>query len=338
MRVLSVLKTSFQLFKDTIQRWIKNDPFQRSASIAYYTLFSIPSILMIIITVAGYFFGKSQVQEEIIESLSEVVGAEAAESVEKMIVNVNVEGESTIALIISIGVILFAASGAFFQLKKAMNKIWAVREKKSEVLMMILDRLISLGMIFSIGFMMVASLIITTLVTYLGKYISDFAPGLSTVSLNIFNFIFSYVFIWFLFSAIFKILPDVKLKWRYALVGGSVTTVLFLLAEYGLSFYFSKSDPTSVFGGASSVILLMLWIFYTCLILFFGAEFTVQYTLLKKAKVETNQFSEPDFVQDLEDLKNQKMYTTQHKRLLREFAEEVCAITEKEDEKEEQEE
>lgn len=335
MRILSILKTTFQLFKDTIQRWIKNDPFQRSASIAYYTLFSIPSLLMIIITVAGYFFGKSQVQDEIIESLSEVVGLEAAESVEKMIVNVNVEGETTIALTISIGVILFAASGAFFQLKKAMNKIWAVREKKSEVLMMILDRLISLGMIFSIGFMMVASLIITTLVTYLGKYVSDFAPGLSTVSLNIFNFIFSYVFIWFLFSAIFKILPDVKLKWRYALVGGSVTTVLFLLAEYGLSFYFNKSDPTSVFGGASSVILLMLWIFYTCLILFFGAEFTVQYTLLKKAKVKTNQFSEPDFVQDLDDLLNQKMYTQQHKRLLREFAEEVCANTDEDGEKKE---
>ncbi|HLS30265.1 MAG TPA: YihY/virulence factor BrkB family protein [Flavobacteriaceae bacterium] len=329
------MKTILQLFKNTVQRWLKNDPFQRSASIAYYTLFSFPSLLMIVITVAGYFFGKSQVQDELIESLSDVVGVDTAESVERMVVNVNVEGESTVALIISIGVILFAASGAFFQLKKAMNKIWAVREKKSEVLMMILDRLISLGMILSIGFMMVASLIITTVVTYLGKYISDFAPGISTVSLNIFNFIFSYVFIWFLFSAIFKILPDVKLKWRYALVGGSVTTVLFLLAEYGLSFYFSTSDPTSIYGSASSVILLMLWIFYTCLILFLGAEFTVEYTLLKKAKVETNRFSEPDFVQDLEDLKNQKMYTKQHKRLLREFAEEVCATTNEDGEKKE---
>lgn len=317
------MKKFFQLFKKTVQRWLKNDPFQRSASIAYYTLFSFPSLLVVIITVAGYFFEKSQVQDELVESLGEVVGMDTAESVEKMIANVDIQGESTLALIISIGVILFGATGAFFQLKKAMNKIWAVRETKSDILMMILNRLISLGMILSVGFMMAASLIITTLVTYLGKYIGDFAPGISTVSLNIFNFLFSYVFIWLLFSAIFKILPDVKLKWRYALVGGSVTTVLFLLAEYGLSFYFSQSDPASVYGGASSVILLMLWIFYTCLILFFGAEFTVEYTLLKKAKVKTNQFSEPAFIQDLEDLINQRMYSEEHEHLLRKISDEI---------------
>src|SRR5699024_6002958 len=249
------MKRIFKLFKNTYLRWMKNEPFERSASIAYYTLFSFPSLLVVIIAVAGYFFGKSEVQEEIISSLAEVVGEEAAISVEKMILNVSVEDGSSIALIISIGVLVFGATGAFFQLKKAMNKIWSVREKKSNILMMILDRLISLGMILSIGFMMAASLIITTIVTSFGKYISNYAPELSEVGLKGFNLLFSYAFIWILFSSIFKILPDIKLKWRNALVGGSITTGLFLIAEYGLSFYFSQSDPTSVYGSASSVIL-----------------------------------------------------------------------------------
>jgi len=315
------MKRIFKLFKNTYLRWMKNEPFERSASIAYYTLFSFPSLLVVIIAVAGYFFGKSEVQEEIISSLAEVVGEEAAISVEKMILNVSVEDGSSIALIISIGVLVFGATGAFFQLKKAMNKIWSVREKKSNILMMILDRLISLGMILSIGFMMAASLIITTIVTSFGKYISNYAPELSEVGLKGFNLLFSYAFIWILFSSIFKILPDIKLKWRNALVGGSITTGLFLIAEYGLSFYFSQSDPTSVYGSASSVILLMLWIYYTCLILFFGAEFTVQYTLLKGEKVETNQFSEPSFIQDVKDLKEHKIYKEEQKRLLQEIAE-----------------
>jgi len=327
------MRKLIRLFKNTYKRWAKNEPFERSASIAYYTLFSFPSLLVIIIAVAGYFFDQSQVQDEIIESLAQVVGTDTADSVEKMIVNVNIQEGSAVALMISIGVIVFGATGAFFQLKKAMNKIWAVREKKSNIMMMILDRLISLGMVLSIGFMMVASLIVTTIVTSLGNLVADYAPGISAVSLNLFNLLFSYAFIWILFSAIFKILPDVQLKWRYAFVGGSVTTVFFLMAEYGLSYYFKQSDPTSVYGSASSVILLMLWIYYTCLILFFGAEFTVQYTLFKGEKIQTNQFSEPAFIQDLEDLKNQRMYTKEQKRILKEIAEEVAEEDSKETDK-----
>src|SRR5690625_916592 len=226
------MRKLIRLFKNTYKRWAINEPFERSASIAYYTLFSFPSLLVIIIAVAGYFFDQSQVQDEIIESLAQVVGTDTADSVEKMIVNVNIQEGSAVALMISIGVIVFGATGAFFQLKKAMNKIWSVREKKSNILMMILDRLISLGMILSIGFMMAASLIITTIVTSFGKYISNYAPELSEVGLKGFNLLFSYAFIWILFSSIFKILPDIKLKWRNALVGGSITTGLFLIAEY----------------------------------------------------------------------------------------------------------
>lgn len=314
------MKKLIRLIKDTYTQWMKNEPFQQSAIIAYYTLFSLPSLLVIVITIAGYFFGKSNVQQKIIDQLSELIGPESATSIEKIIANVNVHNGSTLAIIISSGILIFGATGAFFQLKKAMNKIWSVREKKSNIFMMILDRGISLGMILVIGFMLVLSLVITTLVTALGEYISTYAPELTSTAINLFNFLFFYIFITFLFAGVFKILPDIKVRWKVTLIGASVTTLLFLAAEYGISIYFGKSDPTSVYGGASSVVLIMLWIYYSCLILFFGAEFTVQYAIMKKEKFGPNRFSEPAIIQELEELKAKKIHLKERKELLQELA------------------
>lgn len=317
------MKAYIQLIKATINRWLKNEPFQQSAVIAYYALFSLPSLMVIIISVAGYFFGKSTVQDQLMDQIADVVGREAAVSVERLMTNVDVEDGSTVALAISIGVLVFGATGAFFQLKKAMNKIWRVREKKSNVVMVVLDRLISLSLILVIGIMLIASLILTTLIQVLGHYISDYAPMLTSAVLSVFNFLFSYIFIGFLFAAIFKILPDVKIRWRTTFIGASVTTVLFLLAVYGLGFYFGQSDPTSVFGGASSVILIMLWIYYSCLIMFLGAEFTVQYALKNKEKLKPGRFSEPAYIQDLADLKERAIYLEDQKEFLKKWAEEM---------------
>lgn len=317
------MKKFFSLLTSTYQRWMKNDPFQQSAIIAYYTLFSLPSFFVIIISIAGYFFGKSEIQHQVVDGLSDIVGMDTALSVEKLITNVDVRGETTIALIISIGVLVFGATSAFFQLKKSMNRIWSVREKRANVLMMILDRLLSLALILGIGLMVVASVILTTIFTALGDYVEEYAPALSSSALYVFNFLISYVFIAFLFTLIYKLLPDVKIKWRSTMVGASLTTVLFLIAEYALGIYFSKSDPASVFGGASSVILIMLWIYYACLILFFGAEFTFQYTLRKGEHVVPGKYGEPAFIQDLKDLKDQKIYTDEQRILLEKMTKQV---------------
>ncbi len=316
------MKKYYRLLIATYNQWMKNEPFQQSAVIAYYTLFSLPSLLVIIISVSGYFFGKSTVKAKIIGQLGEVIGAETAGTVERIIGNVSIQEGSTTAIIISVGVLLFGATGAFFQLKKAMNKIWSVREKKVNVVMMILDRLISLGMVLVIGLLMVSSLILTTLITGLGRYISEFAPSLTAFILNLFNLLFSYLFIGFLFALVFKLLPDIKIRWKTVMVGASVTTILFLIAEYALSFYFGYSNPASVFGGASSVILIMVWIYYSCLILFFGAEFTVQYAVLKNDTVKPNRFSEPAILQELKELKEKKIHLKERRELIRELASE----------------
>lgn len=302
------MKDFFRLLKDTISQWLKNEPFQQSAIIAYYTLFSLPSLLVIVIGIAGYFFGKSAVQGQIIEQLEEVLGTETAESIEGLITNVSLQEETTVAIIISIGILVFASTGAFFQLKKSMNKIWRVREKRANVIMMIINRGISLGLVVIIGLMMTVALVATTLATALGDYISAYLPDLSLPMVNIFNFLFLYVFIGFLFTLVYKFLPDIKIQWRTTIIGALITTLLFLIAVFALGIYFGKSQPTSVYGGASSVILIMLWVYYSCLVLFLGAEFTVQYALFKNVDIKPNQFSEPAYIQEIKELKNRKLF------------------------------
>ncbi len=315
------MKKYFTLLQKTIQQWLKNSPFEQSAVIAYYTLFSLPSLLVIIISIAGYFFGKSNVQNRIITQLGEFIGMDTAQSVERIITNVSIEDSSTLTVLISFGTLVFGATGAFFQLKKAMNVIWSVREKKSSIFMMIINRVISLGMILVVGFMLMVSLVINTVVTALGDYISQFAPDISAVGLQVVNFLLSYLFIGCLFAAIFKWLPDIKIRWRVTFIGASFTTILFLIAVYGLGFYFGQSNPASVFGGASSVILVMLWIYYSCLILFLGAEFTVQYALFKEEKIEFNRFGEPAIIQKLEELKQEQIHLKQRDRLFKKLEE-----------------
>ncbi len=318
-----MMKKYFDLFIKTGKQWIKNDPFQQSAVIAYYTLFSLPSLMVMIISVAGYFFGKSNVQDQIIRQMGEIMGEKTAGTIESLISNAEVQEGSQIAFLISVGVLIFGATGAFFQLKKAMNKIWKVRLKKANPLMTVLNRLISLGLILVIGFMLVASLLITTLVNALGDYIREYAPQLTSTALNGFNLLFSFTFIVLLFAAIFKILPDVKIRWKATFVGAAITTILFLVAEYGLGIYFGKSNPTSVFGGASSVILIMLWIYYSCLVLFFGAEFTLQYSLFKGYGIQLNRLSEPAIIQDLKDLKEERIFLKESQVMLEEIHNEL---------------
>ncbi|MDN6280312.1 MAG: YihY/virulence factor BrkB family protein [Psychroflexus sp.] len=300
------MKERLTVLKKTYQNWMKNNPFQHSAVIAYYTLFSLPSLLMIIIAIAGYFFEESNVEQKLVTEISQITGSDTAHSIQMMIENAGIDQGSTLSFIISIGVLLFGATGAFFQLKIAMNNIWSVRTKNNNLKGVILDRVISLGMIFFIGFLLLISLVVSTLVTYLSEYINVYAPKLTTYTLEIINFLLSYVFIGFLFASIIRLLPDIKIKWKTTFIGASLTTILFLIGKYLLDFYFSHSSPGSVYGGASSVVLILLWVYYSCLILFFGAEFTVQFAIFKNEDIKPSKFGEPAYYQELEELKEKR--------------------------------
>ena len=310
------LKSFWMLLKQSYFSWNRNDPWARSATIAYYALFSLPSLLIIVVTVAGYFFGQEAVQGRITQEIGEFIGTEAAQAIEGMVANAALDQTSTWAVIFGFAFLIFGATGVFFQLKAAMNNIWNIAVKKNTVKRIIINRIISLGMVFVLGLLLLISLVISAVLKAVKDYVASMAPVITTFLLELLNFVLSFTIITSLFAAIFKWLPDVKLRWKTTYLGAMLTTCLFLIAEYLIGFYFGQSNPGSVYGGASSVVLILLWVYYTCLIVFFGAEFTVHYALHKKDKVEPNEYAEPAIYQELERLEKKRGQLVDEKRML----------------------
>lgn len=328
------LKTFFKLLKKSYSSWVGNDPWAESAIIAYYTLFSLPSLLIIVVSIAGYFFGREAVQGRITNEVGDFIGTDAAKAIESMISSAAVTQNSTLAIIFGVSMLLFGATGVFFRLKIAMNNIWNVAAKKETFLRLVIDRLISFGMVLVLGLLLLVALVISALVKILSEYISSSAPVITSVGLEVFNYILSFLFITALFGAIFKLLPDVIIKWRVTLWGAAMTTFLFLIAEFLISFYFGQSNPGSIYGGASSIIIILLWVNYTCLIMFFGAEFTVQYALHKNEVIKPNKYSEPAIYREIDKLEKKKIKLQEDHKILQRLKSSIDYKEERERERE----
>ena len=316
MNVKHKLTSFWGLIKRSYFSWNRNDPWARSATIAYYALFSLPSLLIIVVTVAGYFFGRKAVQGRITAEIGDFIGWDSARAIEGMIANAALNKGSTLAIIFGLAFLIFGATGVFFQLKAAMNNIWNVTAKRNTVKRIVINRMISLGMVFVVGLLLLISLVISAVLAAISDYLTSIAPVITTFTLDVLNFLISFLIITSLFAAIFKWLPDVKLRWKTTYLGAMLTSVMFLIAEYVIGFYFGQSNPGSVYGGASSVVLILLWVYYTCLIVFFGAEFTVQYALHRREKVEPNEYAEPAIYQELEKLEQKRGQLIDEKRIL----------------------
>jgi membrane protein len=312
----NAVKIFFKLLKRTYFSWVKNGAYAKSATIAYYTLFSLPSLLIIVVNIAGYFFGRDAVQGRLTGQISEFIGEDTAMAVESMVENAALTKDSTLALIFGLAMLIFGATGVFFQLKIAMNNIWNVAAKKTDFLRLVLDRVISLGMIFVLGLLLLVAMVISALLKIVAGKVEEFFPNITGFMVIIANYTLSFLIITTLFAAIFKLLPDIRIRLRTTYVGAALTAVLFLVGESLISIYFGQSSPGSVYGGASSVVLILLWVYFTCLILFFGAEFTVQYALFKKEKVVPNRFGEPAIYQEMKKLKQRKMELKEEKHIL----------------------
>ena len=266
------------------------DPFAQSAIIAYYTLFSLPSLLLIVIWVTSIFFGREAVQGHITQEFSSLVGYEPAKAIEGMISSASINSNSAVNMIISGGTLIFGATGVFFQLQKTLNTIFEVKEDNSTFKKMVIDRLISFGMVMAIGFLLIISLIVSAGISVFNNYVKNYYPEIASLIVSGLNFLVSLVVITILFGAIYRFLPHKRIRWKTALIGASITTLLFLLGKTVIGVYFGQAAPASVYGGASSVVLILLWVYYTGLIFFMGAEFTMVYSeyRINKKKPETS--------------------------------------------------
>lgn len=304
----------FKLLKNTYLSWDKNDPWAKSAIIAYYALFSLPSLLIITVHFAGVFFGREAVEGKITEEISGLIGKGSAELIQTMIINSALSESSLLFIIFGVGVLIFGATGVFFQLQKALNNIWSVRALKNNILDTLKRRAVSFGMVLIIGLLLLISLVLSTAVNALSDLIGNYLNEFSTFFIKLLNFVISQVIITSLFASIFTLLPDVKVKWKTNLIGAFMTSLLFLVGKYLIGFYFSESDPASVYGAAGSVVLILLWVYYTCLILFFGAEFTVNWALYKNIKIEPTENATLSYELEMQELREYKRKVEEDKK------------------------
>lgn len=287
MGVKGSAKNIFSLFKETAKEWNEENPFRQSAVIAYYAIFSLPALLIIIVQVAGLVFGKEAVQGKVEKQIDSMMGQEAASQVQTMISNAGQMESSTIAIIIGVATLLFGATGVFYQMQQSLNKVWEVEPKSDAgIAKMAMDRATSLGVILAIGFLLLISLVLTTAINVLNDWIQSQLPDFMVVLVFVVNELLSIGIITLLFALIFKVLPDAKVRWQSVWVGALVTAILFTIGKFALGIYFGQADPASAYGAAGSVILILLWVNYSALILIFGAEFTQIYARRHGHRIE----------------------------------------------------
>lgn len=276
--IVGFFKNFWTLIKETFTKWNERDPFNNSVVIAYYTIFSLPGLMVIIINIAGYFFDKGDVTTRITGEIQAMIGGDTASDVEGIIGKASESKATTISTILGIATLIFGATGVFYQLQQILNKMWEVKPKPKQMFLKVIrDRVFSFGLILAVGFLLLVSLALSA---GLGAF-SDWVAAHLSEGLNIvFKFadiLLSLAVITMLFAAIYKFLPDAKIRWRDVWPGAFLTSILFTIAKFGLGLYFGKSDPGSTYGAAGSVILIMLWVSYAGLVLLFGAEFTQVY-------------------------------------------------------------
>jgi len=281
------IKFFWQVVKETFTEWNNSSASSDSASLAYYAIFSIPGLLIIIIWIAGYFFGEEAIRGEITYQISGMMGTEVAESVQNMIAGALIDKENIFMKIVGIGSLVFGSTTLFFQLQKSLNNLWDVEAAPKKALVkFLLDRANSLGMILILGFLLMITMILSSLISLFNNFITNYF-GLETyMVVEIINFTIGFGIVVLLFALMFKVLPDVEISWKSVWKGALLTAILFTFGKFLLSLYFSEFKPTSAFGTAGTVILIMMWINYSCMLIFFGAEFTKVYTFKKGLRIE----------------------------------------------------
>lgn len=299
-KVPSILKDSFLEFLD-------DKVLKLSAALAYYTIFSLPSMLIIIIGLCGIFYGKDAVEGKIFFQINHLIGAEAALEVQHIIQGMVRNHDSFMATVIGIATLLLGATGIFGEIQDSINMIWGLKTKPEKgFVKLFLNRVISFSMIIILGFILIVSLLLNVLLeaffSHLKKHFSEeLINSLYTIDQLI---IFGIIAL--LFAFIFKVLPDAKILWKDVWTGAIVTTVLFILGKFVIGYYLSHTSQISAYGTAGSLIIVLLWVYYSAIILYFGAEFTQVYAKHHGRAIEPNKYAtwiEKDLVE--------KQYNTQ---------------------------
>lgn len=292
MKHKEVALLSWNLLKKTYQEFDDDNALKLSASLSYYTIFSLPPLLIIIMSFVSIFFGREAVTGKFFGQINGMVGNEAAFQIQETIKNIELTDSNLFAAILGGVMLLIGASGVFAEIQSSINYIWGLKAKPDKGLIkFIKNRLMSFSMIASVGFLLLVSLMVNTLMDVINNQLLAYFPDSTIYLFYVLNILIMFATTTMLFSIIFKTLPDGYIVWKDALIGASFTSFFFMFGKFAIGFYLGSSTVATVYGAAGSLIIILIWVYYSAIILYFGAEFTKVYANSHGDKIIPNSYA-----------------------------------------------
>lgn len=310
--------STWEFTKKIVVVFSDNGVTSKSAALAFYTFFSLAPILLMVIGVGDLFYKREAIEGTLYTQIKGFVGSEAALQIQLIIKNASLSKNSLYATVISITALILSATGVFTEIQSSINQIWQLKPKpRKGWVKYLLNRILSLSMILGLGFILMVSLIISTLMDLMMHRLLGMLPNISVWIAYGFNLGLTLLIIAFLFSIIFKFLPDAKIEWRDVRAGAFTTAFLFMLGKFGIGYYMGKSNPGGVYGTAGSVVIILLWVYYSAIILYFGACFTKVYAQFTGREIYPSQYAV--FIEQIElQNKNSLQEQTEEKIIVKE--------------------
>jgi membrane protein len=301
MKFKKTIKDTGHLLKETFHEFNEDNGMKLSAALSYYTIFSLPPLLLIIVSITGFFFGAEAVKGEIYGEINGLVGHEAAMQIQDILKNVKLSGSNNFATTISVIVLIIGASGVFAEIQESINYIWRIKAKpKKGFIKFLKNRLMSFSMIGSVGFLLMVGLVVNSVMDILGDRIAKIFPVDTVYLIFAANLVVLFTTITVLFTVIFKTLPDGKIVLKDCIIGAAFTAFLFMIGKYAIGAYLGRSATASFYGAAGSIILILIWVYYSAIILYFGAEFTKVYAHVHGENIIPNEYSVKVIKEDIE--------------------------------------
>ncbi len=288
------LKKIASILKDSFSDFFENRVLKLSAALAYYTIFSLPGLIIIVIWISDIFYGQDAVEGTVYGQIAGLVGQDAALQIQQTIRNATLSSESQFATIIGLATLIIGATSVFSEIQDSINLVWKLKAKPKKGrgwLKLITNRLLSFSIVVSLGFLLLVSLIINGLMDALINRLTQTFPESQVILAYSFNIVFTFLVTSFLFGLIFKVLPDARIQWRHVRAGAFTTAALFMIGKFLIGFYLGQSKMSSAYGAAGSIIVMLLWVYYSAAILYFGAIFTREYAIHQGSNIYPNSYA-----------------------------------------------
>lgn len=292
MKSMEFIKTGWKLIKTTYNEFDDDNAIKLSASLSYFTIFSLPPLLIIIMYISSFFYGKEAVAGRFFVQINQMVGNEAALQIQETIKNIELSNSNVFAAIFGGIMLVIGASGVFAEIQSSINFIWGLSAKPNKgVIKFIKNRLMSFSMIAVASFLLLVSLMVNTVMDVINARLVVYFPDITVYLFYILNLLILFATTTMLFSIIFKTLPDGRIAWKDALIGSGFTSIFFMIGKFAIGFYLGNSTIATVYGAAGSVIIILVWVYYSAIILYFGAEFTKVYAKSHGQKIIPNDYA-----------------------------------------------